>query len=54
MVVVVGEGHRLNKYIDTKAECRQLTKFTCKGTLQQGIICLIPSRLGTCTYSHRE
>jgi hypothetical protein len=27
--------HRLTNNIDTKAKCRHLTKFTCKGTLRQ-------------------
>ncbi len=33
--------HGLINYTDTKAKCRYL-KFTCKGTLRQVIICLIP------------
>ncbi len=34
--------HGLINYIDTKAKCRRLKKFTCKGTLRQVLICLIP------------
>jgi hypothetical protein len=29
-------------FIDTKAKCRHLNKITCKGTLRQVFICLIP------------
>jgi hypothetical protein len=33
-MVDIGTGnHGLNNYIDTKAKCRHLKKFTCKGTL---------------------
>jgi hypothetical protein len=31
--------HELINYIDTKAKCRHLNKFTCKGTLRQVFIC---------------
>ncbi len=34
--------HRLINYIDTKANCRHLKKFTWKGTLRQVIICHTP------------
>jgi hypothetical protein len=32
--------HGLIDYIDAKAKCRHVTKFTCKGTLRQVFICL--------------
>ncbi len=35
-------SHGLTNYIDTKAKCRHLKKFTCKGTLLQVFICLRP------------
>ncbi len=36
MTPVAGE-HGLINYIDAKAKCRHLKKFTCKGTLRQGL-----------------
>ncbi len=38
-------SHALINYIDTKAKCRHLKTFTCKGTLRQVIICLRPPPL---------
>ncbi len=35
----------LLNYIDTKAKCRHIKKFTCKGTLRQVFICLRPPSL---------
>jgi hypothetical protein len=32
--------HGLINFIETKAKCRHLKKFTCKGTLRQVFICL--------------
>jgi hypothetical protein len=40
-----GEHYGPINYTDTKAKCRHLNKFTCKGTLQQVFICLRPPPL---------
>ncbi len=32
------QSHGLIKYLDTKAKCRHLTKFTCQGTFRQEFI----------------
>jgi hypothetical protein len=38
-------GNGLINYIDTKAKCRHLKKFTRKGTLWQVLICVRPPPL---------
>jgi hypothetical protein len=35
-------AHRLINFIDTKAKCVDLKKFTCKGIVWQVFICLRP------------
>jgi hypothetical protein len=42
---VDGRRHKVINYKDTKAKCRNLEKFSCKGTLRQVFICLIPPPL---------
>ncbi len=37
--------HGLINFIDTKAKCRHLKKFTCIGTLGQVFVCLRPPPL---------
>jgi hypothetical protein len=56
--------HGLIGYTNSKAKCRHLKIFACKGTLRQVFICLRPKThtpppytLNTCmqySYSHRE
>jgi hypothetical protein len=40
--VVVDSGAWANYYVDAKAKCRHLNKFTCKETLRQVFIFLRP------------
>jgi hypothetical protein len=40
--------HGLINFIDTKAKCCHLKKFTCKGTLRQVYLSEAPSLLGFC------
>ncbi len=35
LILCEATGHGLINYIDTKAKCRHLKKFICKGTLRQ-------------------
>jgi hypothetical protein len=42
---VEGRRHKLFNYKDTKAKCRNLEKFSCKGTLRQVFIGMIPPPL---------
>jgi hypothetical protein len=51
--------HGLMNYKDTKAKGRHLKKLTCKGTLRQVFISLIPPPpvthcIRTCTYSNKS
>ncbi len=41
-IVNMGLWRGLVNYVDTKAKCRHLKKFTCEGTLRQVFICLRP------------
>ncbi len=43
--LAVSGDHGLINYLDAKAKCRHLEKFTCKGTLQQVFIYLRPPPL---------